>query len=239
MEVKGVRDVPVGVIVWSMVETAVTLVCVGIPVCRPLWTRHFSKYFKSKNSSYQAQPDGPAGESPIGLNTFGGGDMPGAHEGGSNGSSEKKGRRGGSGNKRRGPLSSLFASLAATTVARDRTTVKDRTTASDSRSDEVELTEESGVIIDSKAFGGDGEAPGSGGRSVPATATTAPDDDDRTPSHDGGRDELKRSWIMGERGTRTRINGDGDAAAAAAGGLESTEDGIVTHMSYEIRRSRQ
>lgn len=234
MEVKGVRDVPVGVIVWSMVETAVTLVCVGIPVCRPLWTRHFSKYFKSKNSSYQEQPDGVAGESPIGLNTFGGGDMPGAHESGSNGSSEKKGRRNVSGNKRRGPLSSLFASLAATTVARDRTTVKDRTTASDSRSDEVELTEESGVIIDSKAFGGDGEAPGSSGRPLPTAAAN----DDRTPSHDGGRDDLKRSWIMGERGTMTRINGEGDAGAAAAG-PESSEDGIVTHMSYEIRRSRQ
>ncbi|KAK8116547.1 uncharacterized protein PG998_004828 [Apiospora kogelbergensis] len=79
MEVKGVRDVPVGVIVWSQVETAATLVCVGIPVCRPLWTRHLSKYFRSRSSPYEQQ-DGPSdkGPAPIGMNTFGGGAMPGA-----------------------------------------------------------------------------------------------------------------------------------------------------------------
>lgn len=228
MEVKGVRDVPVGVIVWSMVETSVTLVCVGIPVCRPLWTRHFSKYFKSKNSSYQAQSDEAGagrGNSPIGLNTFGGGAMPGAHEsGGSQGSSEKKGRRSG-GNKRRGPLSSLFASLASTTVARDDTTVKGRATTSDSHSDEVVLTEESAAVVDSKAFGGDGPHP------APAAA------DDRAPSSDGRRADLKRSWIVGENGTLTSIRRDGDTGTADAS--NPNEDGIVTHMSYEIRRSKQ
>ena len=233
MDVKGVRNVPVGVIVWSMVETSVTLVCVGIPVCRPLWTRQVSKYFKSKSSSYQAQPDGGPDVSPIGLNTFGGGDMPGAHEsGGSHGSSEKKSRRA-AGNKRRGPLSSLFASLAASTVVRDRTTVKDRTTASDSRSDEVELTEEAGVIVDSKAFGGDGGGDAADGLSRPAAAAIG-----RAASHDGGRGELKRSWIMGERGTLTSINGVGDTRAGDTG-PDANEDGIVTHMSYEIRRSKQ
>lgn len=244
MEVKGVRDVPVGVIVWSMVETSVTLVCVGIPVCRPLWTRHFSKWFQSKNSNYQAHDgDTPNAEQPIGLNTFGGGEMPGAHSDGSNGSSEKKGGRRSGGNKRRGPLSSLFASLAASTVV-DRTVNKDhRTTASDSRSDEVELTEESGVVVDNKAFGAD---------AVPSSrrSTTAADDGGdqyyhhsaavpaagRHPSHDGGpggRDELKRSWIMGERGTMTSIDGDTARRTGA------NEDGITTHMSYEISRTKE
>ncbi|KAM0275918.1 hypothetical protein ACHAQH_007260 [Verticillium albo-atrum] len=80
MNVKGVRDVPVAVIVWSQVETSLTLICVGIPVCRPLWSRSIGKWWQSRRGeSYQRQndPRDPPSD-PIGLHTIGGGTMPGA-----------------------------------------------------------------------------------------------------------------------------------------------------------------
>ncbi|KAM0331278.1 hypothetical protein ACHAQA_002948 [Verticillium albo-atrum] len=81
MNVKGVRDVPVGVIVWSQVETSLTLICVGIPVCRPLWSRSIGKWWQSRqDDSYQRQNDPRDHSDPIGLNTIGGGTMPGAQK---------------------------------------------------------------------------------------------------------------------------------------------------------------
>ncbi|KAK9413404.1 putative Integral membrane protein [Seiridium unicorne] len=107
MEVKGVRDVPVGVIVWSMTETSATLICIGIPVCRPLWTRMFKTYLAarpSKSSSDQAPQNGNPAQ-PIGLNTFGGSPMPGA--------------KGVGGAKKKNKASSLFSRLtAASTINR-------------------------------------------------------------------------------------------------------------------------
>ncbi|KAG7110300.1 hypothetical protein HYQ44_011202 [Verticillium longisporum] len=80
MNVKGVRDVPVAVIVWSQVETSLTLICVGIPVCRPLWSRVIGKWWQSRQGeSYERQNDARDPPSdPIGLHTIGGGTMPGA-----------------------------------------------------------------------------------------------------------------------------------------------------------------
>ncbi|EGY14177.1 uncharacterized protein VDAG_05341 [Verticillium dahliae VdLs.17] len=79
MNVKGVRDVPVAVIVWSQVETSLTLICVGIPVCRPLWSRVIGKWWQSRHGeSYERQNDARDPPSdPIGLHTIGGGTMPG------------------------------------------------------------------------------------------------------------------------------------------------------------------
>jgi len=37
------RDVPIAVIIWSHVETTTTLVCVGVPVCLPLWKLWWQK----------------------------------------------------------------------------------------------------------------------------------------------------------------------------------------------------
>lgn len=77
--VKGVRDVPVAVIVWSQVEGALTLICVGIPVCRPLWTRYIAKWWQSRQGSSYIRQSEPTDQSdPVGLETIGGGKMPGA-----------------------------------------------------------------------------------------------------------------------------------------------------------------
>ncbi|KAK3376498.1 hypothetical protein B0T24DRAFT_221134 [Lasiosphaeria ovina] len=41
----------VGLIVWSAVEMAVTLICIGIPVCRPLYKRMFKRLRNGEGSS--------------------------------------------------------------------------------------------------------------------------------------------------------------------------------------------
>ncbi|KAJ1325015.1 hypothetical protein MN608_09724 [Microdochium nivale] len=91
LSVKGVRDVPVAVIVWSQVELTTTLVCVGIAVCLPLWRLSWRKMrtlggssrSKSGGSGGQhgsaAAAAAAAGERPgeqlIGLYTIGGSPM--------------------------------------------------------------------------------------------------------------------------------------------------------------------
>lgn len=111
---KGVRDVPVAVIVWSQVEGALTLICVGIPVCRPLWTRYISKWWQSRQGSSYIRQNEPTDDSgPIGLNTIGGGAMPGVKQ--SQTSSKKK-----------------WASTMTSTTSAD--------VPCDARSDEVVLT---------------------------------------------------------------------------------------------------
>ncbi|KAF5543084.1 integral membrane protein pth11 [Fusarium napiforme] len=44
---------PVGLIVWSAAEMTVTMICIGIPVCRPLYKKYFSKWSSRNSSKYQ------------------------------------------------------------------------------------------------------------------------------------------------------------------------------------------
>ncbi|KAK7964488.1 hypothetical protein PG988_011462 [Apiospora saccharicola] len=218
MEVKGVRDVPVGVIVWSQVETAATLVCVGIPVCRPLWTRHLSKYFKSKSSAYERQ-DGPSdnknnGPAPIGMNTFGGGTMPGAKSSGDGSGNSKRKKK--SSSKVSSKISSLW-SITTTSQAPRAGTENRREEEDDTKSDEINLTiseehngsdvvETTGVA---KGFPGDVETGN-------ATKVGA---------------ELKRSWILGEGVNQAYIQGDQSKEE------EENKEGIMASRTYEIKRS--
>lgn len=68
-------DDSVGLIVWSLAEIAVTMICIGVPVCRPLyrkiWVQHFGGSESRSNTGYLRHDA-------IGLNTIGGGRMPGA-----------------------------------------------------------------------------------------------------------------------------------------------------------------
>ncbi|KAH8657362.1 hypothetical protein BGZ61DRAFT_371278 [Ilyonectria robusta] len=59
----------VGLIVWSAAEIAVTMICIGIPVCRPLYKRYLDKWTSRDASKYQEQIEG-GGSYP--LRTFGG-----------------------------------------------------------------------------------------------------------------------------------------------------------------------
>lgn len=116
--VKGVRDVPVAVIVWSQVEGALTLICVGIPVCRPLWTRYISKWWQSRQGSSYIRQNEPTDQSdPVGLETIGGGTMPGA-------------KRSQTSNKKRWP-----STMTSTMATKD---------GGDAQSDEVDLTGDGG-----------------------------------------------------------------------------------------------
>ncbi|KAK8029540.1 beta-lactamase family protein [Apiospora rasikravindrae] len=80
----GVREVVYDMIIWSQVEICVTMICVSIPVCRPLWSRTIGGWFsntKRRNSGYvpvqQDEPRQRHGE-PVGLRTIGGTPMFGA-----------------------------------------------------------------------------------------------------------------------------------------------------------------
>ncbi|KAK8030222.1 hypothetical protein PG993_011513 [Apiospora rasikravindrae] len=208
MEVKGVRDVPVGVIVWSQVETAATLVCVGIPVCRPLWTRHLSKFFKSRGSSYERQ-DGPSDNAPvpIGMNTFGGGTMPGAKKSGSGSRGSKKSKVG-------SKISSLWS--VTTTSQAPRAGTEHRRGDDDNESDEINLTEEQhkGPVMSE-----------SHGQGMPMAL---PDDATNNPAAAGA--ELKRSWILGEGVNQAYVQGDESKE-------EEMKEGIMASRTYEIKHS--
>ncbi|KAK8112433.1 hypothetical protein PG984_012959 [Apiospora sp. TS-2023a] len=219
MEVKGVRDVPVGVIVWSQVETAATLVCVGIPVCRPLWTRHLSKYFKSRNNTYERQ-DGPSdnknnGPAPIGMNTFGGGTMPGAKNS-SDGSSKRKK----SSSKVSSKISSLW-SITTTSQAPRAGTEHRREDEDDTKSDEINLTnsedQKGPDIVETTQEECRGVAMGFPGDVETGNATKV-----------GA--ELKRSWILGEGINQAYIQGDQSKE-------EDNKEGIMASRTYEIKRS--
>lgn len=220
MEVKGVRDVPVGVIVWSQVETTATLVCVGIPVCRPLWTRQLSKFFKSRKSAYERQ-DGPSddnknnGPAPIGMNTFGGGTMPGAKDS-SGGSSKKKKKKKSSSSKVSSKISLLWSITATSQVPRARTEHR-RDDEDDSKSDEINLT-----ISE--------EQKGSGVVETTGMAMGFPDDVETGNASKAGA-ELKRSWILGEGVNQAYIQGDHKKEE------EDTKDGIMASKTYEIKHS--
>ncbi|KAF9778789.1 hypothetical protein IL306_003265 [Fusarium sp. DS 682] len=58
----------VGLIVWSAAEIAVTMICIGIPVCRPLYKRYLDKWTSRDGSKYREQSGG--GSYP--LQTIGG-----------------------------------------------------------------------------------------------------------------------------------------------------------------------
>ncbi|EAQ87745.1 hypothetical protein CHGG_04364 [Chaetomium globosum CBS 148.51] len=79
-------DDTVGLIVWSAAEIAVTMICIGIPICRPLykqWLDRVLSYGSGIGSGgYQKQKgQGQSGEinshRGFGLRTFGGSTMPG------------------------------------------------------------------------------------------------------------------------------------------------------------------
>ena len=62
-------------IVWSAAEIAVTMICIGIPVCRPLYKQYLDKWTsRDASKNYQQQRSG--GRS-YPLRTFGGSTMPG------------------------------------------------------------------------------------------------------------------------------------------------------------------
>ncbi|KAJ4184480.1 hypothetical protein NW759_017023 [Fusarium solani] len=59
----------VSLVVWTAAEIAVTMVCIGIPVCRPLYKRYLEKWTSRDASRYHPQN----GEAiPYPLRTFGG-----------------------------------------------------------------------------------------------------------------------------------------------------------------------
>lgn len=61
-----------GLIVWTAVEITVTMVCIGIPVCRPLYKKYFRKWTTRNSSNY---PEHNSGAS-YPLRTIGGGIIP-------------------------------------------------------------------------------------------------------------------------------------------------------------------
>lgn len=62
----------VGLIVWSAAEIAVTLICIGIGVCRPLYKRYIDQWTSRDGSKYVEHSE--AGS--YALRTFGGGNAP-------------------------------------------------------------------------------------------------------------------------------------------------------------------
>ncbi|KAM6519004.1 hypothetical protein FALCPG4_012660 [Fusarium falciforme] len=64
----------VGLIVWSAAEISVTMICIGIPVCRPLYKKYLEKLTSRDGSKYRNYQDrSERGSYP--LKTFGGSTM--------------------------------------------------------------------------------------------------------------------------------------------------------------------
>lgn len=62
----------VGLIVWSNAEMSITLICIGIPVCRPLYKRVFNMISSSSRSiGYQKQDPSSENTSGVVLRTIG------------------------------------------------------------------------------------------------------------------------------------------------------------------------
>ncbi|KAF0315790.1 integral membrane protein pth11 [Colletotrichum asianum] len=61
----------VGLIVWSAAEIAVTMICIGIPVCRPLYKQYLDRLTSSDTGQYHERSHGGS----YGLRTFGGTSM--------------------------------------------------------------------------------------------------------------------------------------------------------------------
>ena len=64
----------VGIIVWSAAEMAVTLICIGIPICRPLYKKYLDKLTSRNTSSSYKNISGSGGNVP--LRTIGGSELP-------------------------------------------------------------------------------------------------------------------------------------------------------------------
>ncbi|KAF5234165.1 hypothetical protein FANTH_12267 [Fusarium anthophilum] len=58
----------VGLIVWSAAEIAVTMICIGIPTCRPLYNRYLDRWTSRDGSKYREHSAGR----PYPLQTIGG-----------------------------------------------------------------------------------------------------------------------------------------------------------------------
>lgn len=109
MSANYLRD-SVGIIVWSAAEMAVTLICIGIPVCRPLYKKYLDRITSRNTSSRYKDISGGA----MPLRTIGGSELPpGGNGTGLSGSRAEKGDGPlpGDGDKL-GSESSLGASLA-------------------------------------------------------------------------------------------------------------------------------
>ncbi|KAK4096346.1 hypothetical protein N658DRAFT_511291 [Parathielavia hyrcaniae] len=101
----------VGLIVWSSAEMAVTLICIGIPVCRPLYKRAFRLLLgeiSSSSQGYQKQSAGPDGNGnnsrslSVPLRTIGGGLVDADGRPISNVQGQSAARKGGGTNKNAG-----------------------------------------------------------------------------------------------------------------------------------------
>ncbi|KAF7534199.1 hypothetical protein G7054_g6406 [Neopestalotiopsis clavispora] len=209
MEVKGVRDVPVGVIVWSQTETAVTLICVGIPVCRPLLAKILKKYGSTRPSKRSKTPSNDNAPEVMGLHTFGGSPMaPGAH-----------------GMHRRNIVSSLFSRLAPSTLfsrAAPSTTIRTARSThpiSDGQSEQAIISSQE--MMDSKE---DEERKNSGAEPEDGHAA-------EQQQHKLAR-ECTRSWIMGEP-----INCN-EVTSQASPDAVHKDDIIMTTRSYEVKRGQ-
>ncbi|CAF3526423.1 unnamed protein product [Fusarium graminearum] len=61
------QEDPIGLIVWTAAEITVTMICIAIPVCRPLYKKCFTKWTSRGSSNY------PNSAAPYPLQTIGGG----------------------------------------------------------------------------------------------------------------------------------------------------------------------
>lgn len=65
----------VGLIVWSAAEIAVTMICIGIPVCRPLYKSYIDRLTSHISSGYKRQD-----EEGLAMHTIGGSAMKAPHK---------------------------------------------------------------------------------------------------------------------------------------------------------------
>ncbi|KAH8744675.1 hypothetical protein F5883DRAFT_439693 [Diaporthe sp. PMI_573] len=80
--IKRTIDVPqlsspnytVGLIIWSAAEIAVTMICIAVPVCRPLYNRFLDRFTSRGTGSYERQVGSSQGPG-FALHTFGGSTM--------------------------------------------------------------------------------------------------------------------------------------------------------------------
>ncbi|KAL3601020.1 hypothetical protein FPOAC2_05273 [Fusarium poae] len=70
LEVPKLKKDPMGLIVWSAAELTVTMICIAIPVCRPLYKKCFTKWTSRGSSNY------PNSGASYPLQTIGGGVHP-------------------------------------------------------------------------------------------------------------------------------------------------------------------
>ena len=70
----SLAEATVGLVVWSAAEIAVTMICIGIPVCRPLYKDYLDK-LTSNDRSKGADVSGRKRTHDYPLRTFGGSTM--------------------------------------------------------------------------------------------------------------------------------------------------------------------